>query len=133
MSGRRRSTGRDRAHAFPGRRRAVQVRLSEQEYVELADAASRAGLTPTGYAAEAALAAARGSRPPSAEPWRQALTEVMAARTQVRRYATNVNQAVRELNATGEPPVWLDHAVALTNTAVAALDAAAEQLVRRLR
>jgi hypothetical protein len=49
----------------------------------------------------------------------------MAARTQVRRFGTNVNQAVRELNATGQVPEWLDRAVALTSRAVEQLDVAA--------
>jgi transcriptional regulator with XRE-family HTH domain len=47
-------------------------------------AARRSGLTTSGFAAEAAIAAARGTQPPASEPWREALAEVMA-RTQVRR------------------------------------------------
>ena len=49
-----------------------------------------------------------GTSPPASEPWREALLEVMAARTQVRRFGSNVNQAVRALNSTGEAPDWLD-------------------------
>ena len=109
------------------------MRYSEQEYCDLQAAAARAGLTPSGYAADAALAAARGSQPPTPEPWREALAEVMSARAQVRRFGTNVNQAVRVLNATGESPEWLDRAVALAGSAVAQLDEAAAILIRRLR
>jgi hypothetical protein len=36
------------------------VRFTADEYAELAAAAARAGLTPTGYVGEVALAAARG-------------------------------------------------------------------------
>ena len=98
----------------------------------MAAAARRTGLTPSGYAAEAAWAAAHQSDPPSAGPWREALTEVMAARAQVRRFGVNVNQAVRVLNATGEAPEWLDRAVALTASAVIRLDAVAEDLSRHV-
>jgi hypothetical protein len=125
--------GRDRRHTFPGRRRSVLLRCTDEEYEALAAAAARSGLTTSGYAAEAAIAAARGSEPPRAEPWRQALAEVMAARAQVRRFGSNVNQAVRALNATGEPPEWLDRAVARAERAVGELDQAAAELSRRLR
>ena len=46
----------------------------------------------------------------------------MLLRAQVRRYATNVNQAVAQLNATGSPPVWLEQAVARTDGAVERID-----------
>lgn len=133
MTGRVRAAGADRAHERPGRGRALFLRVSEAEREDIAAAAAKAGLTPSGYAAEAALAAARGSEPPRPEPWREALTEVMAARAQVRRFGGNVNQAVRALNATGEPPEWLDRAVALAGRAVSDLDDAATELARRLR
>lgn len=126
-------SGRDRRHRFPGRTRSLLLRCTEEEFAQLAAAARRSGLTTSGYAAEAAVAAAVGSTPPQAEPWREALAEVMAARAQVRRFGTNVNQAVRALNATGEAPEWLDRSVALTSDAVAQLDDAAARLVRRLR
>lgn len=122
---RRRATGRDRRHVRPGRPRQVKIRYTEDEYASLAEAARLAGLTPTGYAAEAALAAASNSVPPSTAPWRLALAELMAARGQVRRFGSNVNQAARALNALGEAPDWLDRAVAVTERAVARLDDAA--------
>ncbi len=109
------------------------LRCTEEEFDQLAAAARRSGLTTSGYAAEAAVAAAVGSQPPQAEPWREALTEVMAARAQVRRLGSNVNQAVRALNATGEAPEWLDRSATLTSNAVVQLDEAASRLVRRLR
>lgn len=109
------------------------MRLSEDEFVDVVAAARRAGLTPTGFAAEAALAAARGGRPPRQEPWREALSEVMTSRTQVRRSGTNVNQAVRALHTTGEAPDGLVRAIAVASRAVEELDRAAAELVRRLR
>jgi hypothetical protein len=132
VSARRRAAGRDRAH-LPGRSRQVKLRYSEDELADVAAAASRSGLTPAGFAAEAALAAARGTSPPASEPWREALLEVIAARTQVRRFGSNVNQAVRALHGTGEAPDWLDRAVAVTARAVERLDGAAADLSRRLR
>jgi hypothetical protein len=130
VSGRR--GGRDREHLRPARPRQVKLRLSEREFADLADAGARVGLTPSGYAAEAALAAAHAEPPPVSEPWRRALSEVIAARTQVRRFGTNVNQAVRALNITGEPPEWLADAISQTTRAVASLDEAAAGLAVRL-
>jgi hypothetical protein len=46
----------------------------------------------------------------------------MAARAQVRRIGLNVNQAARVLNTTGEPPVWLEQALAVTERAITRLD-----------
>jgi hypothetical protein len=132
VSARRASAGRDRDHQRPARPRVLKLRLSDEEFADVETAASQAGLTPSGYAAEAALAAARGGRPPVPDPWRQALAEVMDARTQVRRFGVNVNQAVRVLNATGEAPEWFGRAVALTDRAVERLDEAALALMRRL-
>jgi hypothetical protein len=93
-----------------------------REFTAVRAAATAAGLTPTGYVADAALAAASGHTPPMAEPMREVLLELMAARAQVRRFGVNVNQAVRELNSTGTAPEWLANAVALTNRAVTRLD-----------
>lgn len=101
------------------------LRYSDEEYGAVAEAAQAAGLTPSGYAAEAALAAAHGLEAPATAPLREALLELMAARGQVRRFGVNVNQAVRELNATGEAPPWLAQAVLLTSRAVSQLEQAA--------
>lgn len=117
--------GRYRPHARPGRTRQVRLRYTQLEYETVARAARAAGLATTGYVAEAALAAATGAEPPTSAPWREALTELMAARGQVRRMGLNINQATRVLNATGEQPVWLEHALNLTERAVTRLDDAA--------
>jgi len=118
-AGRRRSAGRDRDHLTPGRGRQVKLRYTGDEYAAIAAAARDAGLTPTGYAAEAALAAATGARAPSTAPRRLALLELMAARNQVRRIGVNINRAARVLNATGEPPEWLTQALAVADRAIA--------------
>ena len=131
MSARRRD-GRDRRHQQPRRGRLMMLRYDDAEFATVLDAAKRSGLTPSGFAAEVALAYATESRPPEGDPFREALVELMQARTQVRRFAVNVNQAVRELNSTGEPPDWLGRAVELTTRAVARLDVAAQAVARRV-
>jgi len=133
---RRRAAGRDRDHQLPGRSRQLKLRVSHDEYSAIAGAARDAGLTPTGYAAEAALAAAAGDDPPSQAPWRTALAELIEARTQVRRIGTNINQAARILNADGGPPVWLENALAISGRALGRLDdsaAALQALARHQR
>ncbi len=103
----------------------MMLRYDENEFAAVSEAARRSGLTPSGFAAEVALAHATGGRPPKGEPLREALRELIAARTQVRRFAVNVNQAVAVLHGTGEAPEWLARATELTTRAVARLDAAA--------
>ena len=121
----RRAPGRDRNHHRPGRPRQIKVRYTHEEYATIAGAARDTGLTPTGYVAETALATANNTQTPSTAPWRTALLELIQARTQVRRIGTNINQAAAAINATGEPPPWLEHALAITNRAVSRLDDAA--------
>ena len=116
---------RHRSHHRPGRDRRVLLRLSEDEYDTLAKAAQGSGLTPSGFAAEAALATA-GT--PAHGPLRLALVEYMQSRTQLRKVGVNLNQAVAELNATGAAPVWLERAVERVAAAVARNDAATEEL-----
>jgi hypothetical protein len=130
---RHRAPGRDRSHVVPSRGHRINLRYDELEFAAVSAAARRVDLTPSGYAALATLAAATDGTPPLPEPMREALAELMAARTQVRRFGVNVNQAVRELNATGTAPEWLDRAVELTARAVARLDAAAEAVAWGLR
>src|SRR5687768_15471461 len=64
VAGDRAPRGMDRRHRFPGRRQRINLRLDADEQQTVADAAGRAGLTPTGFCADAALAAARGSAAP---------------------------------------------------------------------
>lgn len=128
-----RGSGRHRSHGRPSRERRVNLRLSDEEYEALAGAAATAGLTPAGFATEAALAAARGGGMPEHRALRALLVELMAARTQVRRYGLNVNRAVAQLLATGEPPGWLERAAAGADRGVARLDEATGQVAGVLR
>jgi uncharacterized protein (DUF1778 family) len=124
---------RHRTHERPGKGRRLYLRLTDEEYDELVAGAAQAGLTPAGFATEAALAAARGEAVPEHGQLRQLLVELVAARTQVRRYGVNVNRAVAQLAATGEAPVWLGRAAAGADRGVARLDDAAGQVGSVLR
>ena len=61
-------------------------------------------MTPTGYAAQVALGAARDATSTTPDADREVLLELMACRTQLRRYGSNLNQGTRVLNAGGGPP-----------------------------
>ncbi len=95
--------GRRRARQPVPRTRRVELTLTGEEYAVLAAAAGRAGLARRAYAAQAALAAANGKPISDHESLGQALIELMRAAGLVRRIATNINQAVAKLNATGQP------------------------------
>lgn len=128
MTGRIRAQGRDRDHRHPRRPRLVRVRLGEDEYDDVAAAARASALTPTGFAAEAALAAARQARQiPGADA--EAVQELMATRAQLRRFGNNINQAARILNAGGDPPEWLRDAIARTDRVVHRIDKAVQDLL----
>lgn len=120
---------RHRAHRFPGRRFEVKALFDDSEATAVRAAAALAGLTPSGYVATAAVTAARPStsHDPVGSPVvgvdRAVLAELLAARTAVRRYAVNVNQAVVLLRtAGGGEPVWLRSAAAGCDRAVQHLD-----------
>jgi hypothetical protein len=126
-----RSRRRPRQHAM--RPRSVRLPLTEEEFAELEQAADRAGLAKAAYAAEAALAAARGR---SAEPdalFQDALAEVIHAAGLVRRIGVNLNQAVAKLNATGQSPGELVPCARICVRRAEHLDAVAEQLRKTLR
>ena len=58
--------------------------------------------------------------------------ELADVRLAVVRVGTNLNQAVRVLRATGQAPVYLQHVVEVCGRALAAVDAAASRVHRRL-
>ena len=129
MTGRIRAKGRDRDHRHPRRPRLVRIRLGEDEYDVVAAAARASGLTPTGYAAEAALAAARRAGPQARRADVEAVRELMTTRAQLRRYGNNLNQAARILNAGGDPPDWLRNTIALTDRVVHRIDGVVQDLL----
>jgi hypothetical protein len=131
--------GRPRAQHQSGRTFRLNARFSEQEQADIAIAAAAIGMTATGFAAEAALMAARGT--PMAldamvqkEMFARVQRQLFEARTAVNRFGNNVNQAVAALHATGQPPIEaLEHATALCTRAVRNLDQLVDELHRRLR
>ena len=124
-----RAVGRDRPHLPHGRQRALLLRLSDSEFADTARAAREAGLTPSGYAAEAALAAARGSEPPSGEPLRVVLAELITARLELARLTRGPLAATAPVDSPwdGDPD-----RVAVVR-AVAGVDEAAAAVTRALR
>ena len=123
-----RAVGHDRPHQRPGRAHAVMLRVSETEYADVAEAAREAGLTPSGYAAEATLAAARAGDAPAREPLRLALAELVTARVEV----TRLVSLLVELTPAGRPltPDGPDRETVAATLAV--VDRAAAAVVRGL-
>jgi hypothetical protein len=126
-------TVRSRQYSFPGRDHGVHPRFTAGEYAELMEAAARAGLTPTGYVGEAALASARGldqdgyadaggiTRAELAQLQR----DLFAARTALNQAAAGLRQATTGANA-GE-------AIASCTRSVAGVDAVVDRIHRQLR
>lgn len=124
---------RRRSRQGVARPRTVQFSLSEEEFGEVSEAAARSGLALGAFAAEAALATARGTQARVWSPLRATLAELMAAAGLVRRRAgTNLNQAVARLNATGERGEDLVPAVEFCTRVIRRLDEAAEQVRRSI-
>ncbi len=113
---------------LPGRRQVrVGLRLSEAEAAVLQAGAARSGMTLAGYAAAAALASAGRTRRPRAVPpatvaTRQALAGLVAARLELTRVGSNLNQAVRVANSTGRVPAELLGLLGQVEQAVRAVD-----------
>jgi hypothetical protein len=122
-----------RARKSAKRCRRVEFSLTDEEFDDLGTAAARAGLATGAYAAEAALAVARGVTCPANSPLRESLAEFIRAASLVRRIGVNLNQAVAKLNATGQRSgELLPYAVACLRRAER-LDVAAEEIRRQLR
>ena len=127
------SRSRRRPRQPDARPRTVRLPLTEEEFADLEQAAGRAGLAKAAYAAEAALAVARGK---AAEPdalFQDALAEVIHAAGLVRRIGVNLNQAVAKLNATGQSPGELIPCARICMRRAEHLDAVAEQLRKTLQ
>jgi hypothetical protein len=116
------------------RGRTVRFGLSEGEFAELEAAAARAGLARGAFAAEAALAVARGEITTTVDDrLRDVLGELIRAAGLVRRIGVNLNQAVARLNATGQASGDLVPYAAESLRRAERLDAVAEQVRKTLR
>ncbi|WP_051799951.1 plasmid mobilization protein [Catenuloplanes japonicus] len=129
--------GRDRRHQRPGREHRLTPRFSADELAAIELAAAQAGMTTTGFCAEAAVAAARRVEAAALDPLREILadfqTELFAVRVAVGRIGTNLNQAVAAFNATGQAPEWLVTAALLCERRMERIDAVIALVDRRLR
>jgi hypothetical protein len=121
---------RRRTRQGTSRPKVVQFSLTEEEFDEVSAAAARSGLARGAFAADAALAAARGTPASAGVPVREAVVELMAAAGLVRRIGTNLNQAVARLNSTGQRGEDLVPAAQFCARVTRRLDEAAEQLRR---
>jgi hypothetical protein len=123
-----------RSRQLAPRGRTVRFGLSDGEFAELEAAAARAGMARGAFAAEAALAAARGEAVLAAgDRLGDVLSELIRAAGLVRRIGVNLNQAVARLNATGRPSGDLAPYAAESIRRARHLDAVAEQVRDALR
>ena len=111
----------------------VEFSLTGKEFEVLEAAAGRAGLARGAYAAEMALAAARGEQVATDSPFPELLRELIRASGLVRRIGVNLNQAVARLNATGQRSDDLLPYAAESLRRVECVDAAAEKIRKALR
>src|ERR1022692_666224 len=115
-----------------GRVRRGEFTLTDVEFGDLDAAAMRAGLARGAYAAQAALATARGDSGQVSVPLREALAELIRSAGLVRRIGVNLNQAVAKLNATGQRSEDLVPYATESARRARRLDAAADELRKRL-
>lgn len=120
-----------RAHRTPRRRRSVRFSLSDEEHALVASAAMGDRLAVGAYAAQAVLAAARGSVQPQHALLRETLETVMHAARQAQRIGVNLNQAVAALHS-GEPLPQLRWYAESAAQTIEKLDDLADELRRRL-
>lgn len=116
----------------------LRPRFTPGERGEVDAAAASAGMSTSRFCAEAALAAARGTPMVlSVAQDREALVrlqrQLFAARTDVARFGTNVNQAVAALNATREAPEWMSRAMHRVGYSINQLDEVIAEVDGRLR
>ncbi|QFG22895.1 hypothetical protein [Actinomadura sp. WMMB 499] len=120
-----------RSHRTPRRERSVRFSLSDEEHAIVAATAEIERLAVGAFAAQATLAAARGSARPEHIVLRETLATVMHAAGQAQRIGVNLNQAVAAMHS-GEPPPQLRWYAEAAARAVRRLDDLAEEVRLRL-
>jgi uncharacterized protein (DUF1778 family) len=134
----RAGTRRNRSRLGENRSQRLNPRFTPEELAEVVAAAKSVGMTPTGFCADSALAAARGTPmvledAQYREELARLLRQLFEARTALNRLGTNVNQAVAQLHSTGEVPEWMQRAIHRAVEAVERLDQVVAAVDRRLR
>ncbi|WP_346012318.1 plasmid mobilization relaxosome protein MobC [Streptomyces sp. SID3343] len=123
---------RDRPHKAPQHKRAHQksTRLDDEELALICAAAAACGMTPAGFLAHAALAAARDLNATAAvvAGERELVAELFAARRHLAHIGTNLNQVAKVLNSGGPAP-HTDAVLTAVVNAVARLDAVTDRLL----
>ncbi|QFR97861.1 plasmid mobilization protein [Streptomyces tsukubensis] len=88
------------------RDRRVSPRFNDAEFVLVRNAAALSHMTPGGYVAESALAAARADDPTAAvADYRAMVQALMTANGQLGKAGSNLNQLARHMNMEGEWPL----------------------------
>jgi hypothetical protein len=111
----------------------VAVLVSEGIAIPPTGPADREGMSETNNSPRARQHGPDGQGKLSRDELAEMQRDLFAARVAVNRAGTNLNQAVAAFNATGEPPVWLEHVVARVMKAVEELDRVESHVHRRLR
>jgi hypothetical protein len=106
------------------------IRLSPSELAAVAAAARASRMTTAGFAAQAAVTAARDTEHAAARiaDDRATLVELFAARRHLRQVGNNLNQIARVLNSGGNPP-HTSEALAAVEAAVTRVDAAVRRVL----
>ena len=110
----------------------MRFALTDAEYAEVSSAARQAGLARGAYAAEATLSVARGEIATPDAPLADAVHALDRAALLVRRIGVNLNQAVAKRNATGQWSGDLAPYAEESARQSARLEAAGEDLGKRL-
>ncbi|MFD8321412.1 MobC family plasmid mobilization relaxosome protein, partial [Kitasatospora purpeofusca] len=110
----------------------VSPRFSDPEWSLLQQAAEKAGLTPGGYTAAAAMAAAASTDPNAAvADYRRGIQELMESNRQLGAVGNNLNQVAHFLNAGGQPAADLRQLLQRVEASISAVDDAVAWMVRR--
>jgi uncharacterized protein (DUF1778 family) len=123
---------RHRQHKAPRHKRAHQksTRFDDEELALIRAAAAACGMTPAGFLAHAALAAARDLNATAAAVAgeRELVAELFAARRHLAQIGNNLNQVAKVLNSGGQAP-YTDAVLHAVVHAVTRLDAVTDRLL----
>jgi hypothetical protein len=134
--------GRYRRHLPVARSNRIHLRFDANEHDDIAAAARRSGLTPTGFCADAALAAARRLAGPAELVAGPGLTrfelavfqrELFIVRAAAMTVAERVADAVRAVEASDQAPPWLVQVVSDCQLTIGRLDSVVLEIDGRLR